>query len=281
MNTATSLHGLNGCFVTGTDTEIGKTRISAALLHWFAQAGCISAGLKPVAAGTDLIDGQRVNEDVLALRAAGSLALTDGEVGPLQFEAACAPHIAAALEGRTIDRGAILIAARAMAARADVLVVEGVGGFCVPLGADWDTADLAIDLGLPVVLVVGLRLGCINHALLTAEAIRARGLRLAGWVGNHVTRDMQWADENVATLRDWLWRQHGAPCLGVVPWLIKPDPVAIAAHLDPAALRAVLASIAPAGRAANFGTTTSITSHVAKAVPFLVAAGSSQHTQSF
>lgn len=240
MNPATPLHG---CFVTGTDTEIGKTRISAALLHWLAQAGWRSAGFKPVSAGTDTIDGQRVNQDVRALREAGSLPLTDAEVGPLQFELACAPHIAAALEGRAIDRTTILNAALALAARADVLVVEGVGGFCVPLGADWDTADLARDLDLPVVLVVGLRLGCINHALLTAEAVRARGLRLAGWVGNRIVRDMPWADENVATLRDWLWRRHGAPCLGVVPWLSDPHPAAVAAHLDDAALRAVFASI--------------------------------------
>src|SRR5207245_7630590 len=153
---------------------------------------------------------------------------------------------AAALEGRAIERGVILQAANDLAARADVLVVEGVGGFCVPLGPEWDTADLAADLGLPVVLVVGLRLGCINHALLTAEAIRARGLRLAGWVGNRVVQDMPWADENVATLRDWLWRQHRATCLGVVPWLAEPDPAAVAAHLDPSALRALLASISPA-----------------------------------
>ncbi|MEO9228426.1 MAG: dethiobiotin synthase [Devosia sp.] len=242
MNPAAPLYG---CFVTGTDTEIGKTRISAALLHWLAQSGRRCAGLKPVSAGTDVIDGQWVNEDVRALRDAGSVALTDVEVGPLQFEAACAPHIAAALEGRFIDRAAILNAARALAARADVLVVEGIGGFCVPLGADWDTADLARDLGLPVVLVVGLRLGCINHTLLTAQAIRARGLRLAGWVGNSVVRDMPWADENVATLRDWLGRQHGAPCLGVVPWLADPSPAAVAAHLDATALRALFAPVPP------------------------------------
>jgi dethiobiotin synthetase len=242
-----STNPLHGCFVTGTDTEIGKTRISAALLHWLAQSGrrSASAGLKPVSAGTDVIDGQRVNEDVRALREAGSVALTDAEVGPLQFDAACAPHIAAALEGRPIDRAAILNAARALAARSDMLVVEGVGGFCVPLGADWDTADLARDLGLPVVLVVGLRLGCINHTLLTAEAIRARGLRLAGWVGNRVVRDMPWVDENVATLRDWLARQHGAPCLGVVPWLADPSPAAVAAHLDAAALQALFAPVPP------------------------------------
>ncbi len=243
MNPAAPLYG---CFVTGTDTEIGKTRISAALLHWLAQSGWRSAGFKPVSAGSDVIDGQRVNEDVRALRDAGGMALSDAEVGPMQFETACAPHIAAALESRSIDRAALLNAARALAARADVLVVEGVGGFCVPLSADWDTADLAGDLGLPVVLVVSLRLGCINQALLTAEAICARGLCLAGWVGNRVVRDMPRADENVAALRHELGRRHGAPSLGVVPWLAEPSTAAVAAHLDPAALRALFSPISPA-----------------------------------
>jgi len=229
------------CFVTGTDTEVGKTRISAALLHWCAQQGWRSAGLKPVAAGTELIHGQRANEDVRTLRAAASLPLSDAEICPFQFEAACAPHIAARLEGRAIERGVILQAARDLAARADALVVEGVGGFCVPLGPDWDTADLAQDLGLPVVLVVGLRLGCINHALLTAEAVRARGLRLAGWIGNAIDARMPWREDNMAYLRERLARQHGAPCLGLVPWLPSTDAAAVAAHLDDAALRAVFA----------------------------------------
>ncbi|MES2877968.1 MAG: dethiobiotin synthase, partial [Pseudomonadota bacterium] len=189
MTTPAPLHG---CFVTGTDTDVGKTRISAALLYWLAQQGRLSAGFKPVAAGTSLIDGQWVNEDVRALREASSLTVSDTEVGPFQFEAACAPHIAAALQHRAIDRAAILRAAQVLAARADLLVVEGAGGFCVPLGDDWDSADLACDMNLPVVLVVGLRLGCINHALLTAQAVRARGLKLAGWVGNSVSPAMPW-----------------------------------------------------------------------------------------
>ena len=238
----TPLSPLKGCFVIGTDTEVGKTRISAALLHALTQAGWCSAGLKPVAAGTSLIDGQWVNDDVRALREASSLPMTDAEVGPFQFEAACAPHIAAALEGRSIDRAGILHAAHALAARADRLVVEGVGGFCVPLSDDWDSADLALDLQLPVVLVVGLRLGCINHALLTAEAVRARGLMLAGWVGNGVSPAMPWLGENIATLRQ---RLHGVPCLGTVPWLENPDPAAVAAHFDPAALHAFFATLSP------------------------------------
>lgn len=234
---------LHGCFVTGTDTEVGKTRISAALLHWLAQAGWSSAGFKPVAAGTSLIDGQWVNEDVRALRQASSLALSDAEVGPFQFETACAPHIAAALQQLAIDRAAILRAAQALASRADLLVIEGVGGFCVPLGPDWDTADLACDFQLPVLLVVGLRLGCINHALLAAEAVRARGLPLAGWVGNSLSPGMPWIDENVATLRQRLLQQHGAPCLGLVPWLAEPTPAKVAVHLDNAALTSVFAPV--------------------------------------
>lgn len=235
----TALAPLSGCFVTGTDTEVGKTRVSAALLHWCHRQGWRSVGIKPVAAGTSLINGHWVNDDVRALREASSLTLTDAEVGPLQFDAACAPHIAAALQGQTINRKDLLGSAHALAAQADVLVVEGVGGFCVPMGTDWDSADLAVDLHLPVVLVVGLRLGCINHALLTAQAVRARGLPLAGWVGNTVVPNMPWIDENVATLRDWLWRQYGAPCLGVVPCLSDPTSAAVATYLNDAALHTV------------------------------------------
>jgi dethiobiotin synthetase len=226
-----------GCFVTGTDTEVGKTRISAALVHWAAAQGRRSAGYKPVAAGMTLVEGQRANEDVRMLQAASSVPLDLGEVGPLQLDAACAPHIAASLQGVDIDIEALVRGARALRERADLLVVEGVGGFCVPLGPAADSADLAVALGLPVVLVVGLRLGCLNHALLTAEAIRARGLALAGWIGNRIDPGMPYADENLATLRHELRRRHQAPCLGVVPWLPPEDgPARVAAHFDVSAL---------------------------------------------
>jgi dethiobiotin synthetase len=230
---------MNGCFVTGTDTEIGKTRVSAALLHWLGERGLRCAGYKPVAAGTETIDGEIVNEDVRALRNASSVALTDAEVGPCQFAAACAPHIAAALEGRAIERDVLRQGAATLAARAEYLVVEGAGGFCVPFAPDFDSADFAAALELPVVLVVGLRLGCINHALLSAEAIRARGLRLAGWLGNTVDMGMPHREANLATLRDELGRRHQAPCLGVVPRLTSPDPAAVATCLDDLALRAL------------------------------------------
>jgi dethiobiotin synthetase len=225
---------MRNVFVTGTDTEVGKTRCSAALLHWCAQQGWRSAGFKPVAAG---LDADGVNEDVQMLRAAGSLPLTSAEVGPLQFQAACAPHIAAALEGQTIAMAQLVQKAQALAERADVLVVEGVGGFCVPLGPDADTADLAVALGYPVILVVGLRLGCISHALLTAEAIRARGLPLLGWIANTVDPQMAQLQANIDTLRHEFQRRHQAPCLGVVPRLDSSS--SAAAYLDSAALHEI------------------------------------------
>ncbi|OYV38908.1 MAG: dethiobiotin synthase [Thiomonas sp. 20-64-5] len=229
-----------GCFVTGTDTEVGKTRISAALLHWCVSQGWRSIGFKPVAAGLEQVSGRWINADVQALRQASSaVPLTDAEVGPYQFRAACAPHIAAALESRAIDFEVLLRAARQLAPQSDALVVEGVGGFVVPLTADRDTADLAQALGLPVVLVVGLRLGCINHALLTAESVRARGVQLAGWVGNTVDPAMPWVDDNIVTLRQLLMKRHGAVDLGRVPRLPNPSPQAILSHLDPAGLRQV------------------------------------------
>lgn len=219
---------MRGLFITGTDTEIGKTCVSAGLTHRFAQAGLKVAAIKPIAAGQDFIDGRWINEDVQRLREAGNLGLSDAEVGPLQFRAACAPHIAARLEGREIEREPLLAAVCRVAERADVAVIEGVGGFRVPLTADWDTADLAVDLQLPVVLVVGLRLGCINHVLLTAEAIRSRGLTLAGWVANTVDPDMPHLQDNLQALD----RLLGAPCWGLVPRLESPTPAAVAGALN-------------------------------------------------
>ncbi|WP_218919034.1 dethiobiotin synthase [Thiomonas intermedia] len=230
-----------GCFVTGTDTEVGKTRVSAALLRWCADQGWRSAGFKPVAAGLEQVNGQWCNADVQTLQQASSASLTDAQVCPFSFAAACAPNIAADLEGRNIDFDSLLSAAHALSLRADALVIEGVGGFVVPLNAQHDTADLAQAFGLPVVLVVGLRLGCLNHALLTAESVHARGLRLAGWVGNTVDAAMPWVEANLATLRERLWTRYGAVDLGHVPRLPDPCPQALLAHLDPAGLRRLFA----------------------------------------
>jgi dethiobiotin synthetase len=232
---------LRGCFVTGTDTEVGKTHVSAALLHALAAQGWRVAGLKPVAAGSERIDGRDVNADVQALRQASNVPLGDADVGPCQLRTPCAPSIAARIDGVAISRAALLQSAHALAQRADLLVVEGVGGFRVPLGPGWDSADLAVDLGLPVVLVVGLRLGCLNHALLTAEAVRARGLRLAGWVANTIQRDMPWADDNLAVLTEALQSEFAAPRLAVLPWLADPSPLQLSRHLPPGTLQQALA----------------------------------------
>ncbi len=234
-----------GCFVTGTDTEVGKTHVSAALLHHMSLGGAMVAGFKPVAAGVSLIGGARVNDDVRLLRQVSTLSVTDAELGPFQFDAACAPHIAAALEGRVIELPAILEAGRALLARSDFLVVEGVGGFCVPLGPDWDSSHIASGLGLPVLMVVGMRLGCLNHALLTAEAIRARGLRLAGWVANTIDPGMAYLEHNLSTLRHELSERQQVPCLGVIPWLDDPGPRAVAAHLNGEMLRSLFGSQDP------------------------------------
>jgi dethiobiotin synthetase len=223
-----------GCFVTGTDTGVGKTRIAAALIHGMASTGLRVAGFKPVAAGSSLQNGALFNDDVRQLREAGSgsSSVSEAEVGPCQFEAACAPQIAAALEGRTIERDSILKAAGALHDRHDFVVVEGVGGFRVPLAADWDTTRLAADLALPMVLVVGVRLGCINHALLTVEAIESRRLPLAGWIANIVEPDMTCLEQTIESLRHELAYGHALSCFGVVPWMHEPRSDAIAAHLD-------------------------------------------------
>ena len=241
MSLGTAHAALHAVFVTGTDTEIGKTRVSAALLQVCARRGLRAAGIKLVAAGVDEIDGRWINEDVAVLRAASSAPLSDAETGPVQLRTACAPHLAAHLEGQTLERGVFRAHVQRMATRAQVLVVEGVGGFCVPMSAPgaenrWGMHDVAADLALPVVLVVGLRLGALNHALLSARAIEAQGLRLAGWVCNRVDPAMSSADENLATLKEWL----PAPCLGDVPYLANPSPEAVADALDPQAVLRVV-----------------------------------------
>lgn len=234
-------------FVTGTDTEIGKTFVSAALLRGLAHAGLRAAGMKPIAAGAFERDGVWHNEDADQLDAAASVLLPPALRTPYLLKEPAAPHIAAALEGVTLDVAHIAACYREARERADIVVVEGVGGFRVPLDATHDTADLAVALGLPVVLVVGMRLGCISHALLTAEAIAARGLPLAGWVANRIDPAMTFPEENIAALRERLAAQYGAPLVGVVPHLRGASPDEAAAHLDIDALLARLHAATPAG----------------------------------
>ena len=215
-------------FVTGTDTGVGKTLVSAALVHLGAQLGYAAAGLKPVAAGCREVGGRLLSEDVALLQAASSVQLASAIVNPYAFAPPLAPHIAAEQAGCRIELSAIVAAVKQAQAETDFLVVEGVGGFRVPLGPDLDTADLAQMLGLPLVLVVGMRLGCLNHALLTAEAIAARGLTLAGWVANHIDPHMAAAQENLNALHEHLL----APCLGEVPYQAQPDFHTTATALD-------------------------------------------------
>ncbi len=201
------------CFVTGTDTEVGKTFVSCALLTHFASRGLRVVGMKPVAAGLIEHNGHLVNEDVLRLMGASTVPASPALVNPFGLKAPIAPHIAAAEEGIELSAAPILRAFAQLRELADMVVVEGVGGFRVPLGASYDTADLAADLGLPIILVVGMKLGCINHALLTAAAIRARGLTLAGWIANRIDPGMLRFDENISALQHHL----GAPLLATLP----------------------------------------------------------------
>lgn len=211
---------MNGFFVTGTDTGVGKTRIAVALVEALSARGQRVAVMKPVAAGCA---PGRPNDDVVALRAASSVDAALADVNPYSFAEPVAPHIAAERTGTTIALDRIGEAFERLAAGADVVVVEGAGGWRVPLNAHEDMADLAVRLGLPVVLVVGLRLGCLNHAILTAEAIAARGL-WAGWIGNHIDADMR---EQRANL-DALHARLPGPCLGVHPYVAddaaRPEP---------------------------------------------------------
>ena len=199
--------------VTGTDTEIGKTHVSCALLRAAASNGLRAVGMKPVAAGAEWIGERRINEDTAALLAAGNVDAPESLVTPYCFANPIAPHIAAQDEGVDIDFERIRTAFEALAMRADCVLVEGAGGLLVPLGPQQDFAGLAAALDLPVILVVGMRLGCINHALLTVSAIEARGLKLAGWAANRIDPQMRRFDDNLSTLQ----ARIDAPLLGIVP----------------------------------------------------------------
>jgi dethiobiotin synthetase len=221
-----------GLFVTGTDTGVGKTRVAVALIHALRARGLRVGAMKPVSAGS--APGE-FNEDVAALLGAANATGAPHDVNPYAFEPAVAPHIAAERARVRIDLDVVAAAYARLAAASDVVVVEGAGGWRVPLNDREDMADLAQRLGLPVVLVVGLRLGCLSHALLTAESIARRRLPWAGWVGNLIDPAMACQAENLAALRARL----PGPCLGVQPhraggtasteapqWLILPEELA-------------------------------------------------------
>lgn len=212
-------------FVTGTDTGVGKTLISCALLHAFAAQGLRVVGMKPVAAGCD---DDNHNEDAKQLRAASNILASYGQINPYNFYHSIAPHIAARKVGIHIDFERILTSFGELTSQADMVIVEGIGGFKVPLNEKQDSADLAQQLKLPVIMVVGMRLGCLNHALLTADAIAMHGLRLAGWVANVLDAEMPALREHIAALKPLLY----APLLGVVDHQALPDARVAATQLD-------------------------------------------------
>ena len=220
---------MTGVFVTGTDTDCGKTEIGLGLMAAWQARGRRVLGMKPVATGCERTPAGLRNRDALRLLAQGSAEAPYGLVNPYAFEPPIAPHIAAGHAGVTIALEPIASAYRALAAECDLVVVEGVGGWRVPLGSNLSVSDLPKALDLPVILVVGIRLGCLNQALLSAESIRAQGCHLAGWVANGIDPAMQAGDENLATLAALM----GAPCIGVLPWLDSPEPTDVAGHLHP------------------------------------------------
>ncbi|QBC45617.1 dethiobiotin synthase [Iodobacter fluviatilis] len=188
-------------FITGTDTDVGKTIATAQLLRAFAAAGHVAVGMKPVAAGCEWRNGQLYNSDVAAHAAASSIQAPAALVCPYLFEAPISPHLAAREEGRSLDLEYIASAAHHLQAWADVVLVEGAGGWFAPLSDEYNIADLAVRLQAPIILVVGMRLGCLNHALLSAKAILDSGLRLAGWIANQIDPKMQRYADNIAYLR--------------------------------------------------------------------------------
>ncbi|SFC39260.1 dethiobiotin synthetase [Microbulbifer thermotolerans] len=216
-------------FVAGTDTEVGKTYTTAALLASAAARGLRTAAVKPVASGCEeTADGLR-NSDALLLQEAMTLDLPYQQVNPFALAPAIAPHIAAREAGRRLDLGRMAGVCRGvMSAGADLVLIEGAGGWRTPLGPGAFLSQLPRELNIPVILVVGMRLGCINHALLSAEAIRRDGLALAGWVANFVGRDMARAEENLATLRSLM----SAPLLGTLPFDTAADYRRAAEHLN-------------------------------------------------
>ncbi len=218
---------MSGYFVTGTDTGVGKTVVTLAVMELFKRRGFEVAGMKPVASGCEPGDAGLRNSDAVVIMQACSNGLPYSKVNPYAFEPAIAPHIAAARSGESIRVAKIVSLCRGLEEAAERVVVEGVGGWEVPLDSDTLLSELACRLELPVILVVGLRLGCINHALLTASAIKSTGLEFGGWVANQLQPRVEAMDEIINTLR----ARIDAPLLGVLPWCEEVEPGEMAEYL--------------------------------------------------
>jgi len=206
---------LKSYFIIGTDTNVGKTYVASALVQHFVRLGFQSLGMKPIASGCERNQrGELINDDVQALINASNVSAPLNLINPYRFEPAIAPHIAATQAGVFVDLHEITQAYAQLTTLAEAVVVEGAGGFFVPLNEAQTLADLAVQLNIPIILVVGMRLGCINHALLTVEAIQSRGLCLTGWVANQIDPNFEMFEENLASLK----KRIVAPCLSVVGW---------------------------------------------------------------
>jgi len=232
MSDAAAGVGVRGVVVTGTDTGVGKTLVAAGLLHGLARRGLRVAGMKPVATGCERTAAGLRNDDALCLGRHASVDAGYEEINPYAFEPAIAPHVAAAEAGVRIDLARIAACCARLSRSADRVVVEGVGGWRVPLNEREDVGDLARLLGLPVLLVVGVRLGCLNHARLSADAIAAAGVPWAGWVASCIDPQMSRMRENLAALEALL----PAPCLGTIPFLADASVESAATRLERALL---------------------------------------------
>ena len=210
---------INSVFITGTDTEVGKTFYSKLLLLSLSAQGIRTAAMKPLASGAEVHDGKLRNADALVLQQAANTSFSYELCNPYCFEAAIAPHLAARQAGIMIETDVILHAYEQLHHQVDVMVVEGVGGWMVPLNEDQTIADLVQAMGLPVILVVGMRLGCINHALLTAENIKNRGIPLLGWVANVIEPNMSHLNENIESIA----QRIQVPLLDTIHFINNPD----------------------------------------------------------
>lgn len=224
--------GEKGIFVTGTDTGVGKTLVASALIKLLTDQNRKVVGMKPIASGCELIENEWQNEDALALIAAGNVKAPYKTINPYAFEPAIAPHLAASSANIVISIDKIIENYLKLKKIADSVVVEGAGGWLVPINKDETMADLALEFGLPVVLVVGLRLGCINHAMLSVQSIHEKGLKLLGWVANSIDPLFEEKNANIETLKERI----SAPCLGVIPHDVnmnKPENAAEKLKLRP------------------------------------------------
>ncbi len=219
---------MDGLYVTGTDTGIGKTLASTALLHAYRARGLRAVGMKPVASGCDVTDDGYRNADALALQSASDPRPLYAQVNPYALPLPLAPELAAREAGIDIDLETIRAAHARLQSRSDIVVVEGVGGWAAPLSATLDQADLVRALDLPVLLVVGMRLGCISHARLTARAINDDGAVIAGWVANEIDPEMQHRDAYF----DLVQQRIVAPCMGRLPFIVESGSMVSAPQLD-------------------------------------------------